>query len=89
MARLRYSAAAKDDIASIAEYIARESTNRSIAERFAGELRGKCRDLAASPIQMGRPRTELRRDLRSHPYTPGSREGVGRSAPWACTAAVT
>ncbi len=68
MARLRYSAAAKDDIASIAEYIARESANRSIAERFAGELRGKCRDLAASPIQMGRPRTELRRDLRSHPY---------------------
>src|SRR5204863_9376494 len=68
VARLRYSAAAKDELASIAEYIARKSSNRAVAERFAGELRGKCRDLAAAPIQMGRPRTELRPDLRSHPY---------------------
>jgi plasmid stabilization system protein ParE len=68
VARLRFSSAAKDDIDSIAEYIAEMSGSRSIATRFAEELRGKCRDLARAPIQMGRLRPELRRDLRSHPH---------------------
>ncbi len=68
MARLRFSAAAKDDLDSIAEYIASESGSRAVAERFAGALRDKCRDLAQAPIQMGRSRPELRSDLRSHSY---------------------
>jgi toxin ParE1/3/4 len=68
MARLRYSAAAKDDLDSIAEYIAENSGSRAVAERFAGELRQQCRDLAAAPIMMGRPRPRLRADLRSHPF---------------------
>ena len=67
MRRLRFSAAANVDLASIAEYIADSSGSRIVAERFTAELRQKCKDLAASPIQMGRPRPELGSDLRSHP----------------------
>jgi toxin ParE1/3/4 len=66
--RLRFSAAAKDDLDSIAEYIARQSGSRMVAERFTRGLRGKCHDLARAPIQMGRSRVELRAGLRSHPY---------------------
>jgi plasmid stabilization system protein ParE len=68
MARLRYSAAARDDLSSIAEYIAGENGSRAVAERFTGELRRKCRELAAAPIRMGRLRPELLPDLRSQPY---------------------
>ena len=68
MARLRFSAAARDDLASIAEYIARRSGSRIIAERFTAQLRRKCRELADAPIRMGRPRPELLPELRSHPY---------------------
>jgi len=68
MPKLRFSAAAKDDLDSIAEYIANESGNRKVAERFTAVLRNKCRDLARAPIQMGRPRPELRPGLRSHPH---------------------
>ena len=68
MARLRYTAAAKDDLDSIAEYIADSSGSRAVAERFVGELRQQCRHLAVAPIVMGRSRPELRPDLRSHPF---------------------
>jgi toxin ParE1/3/4 len=66
VARLRYSAAAKDDLDSIAEYIARKSGSRAVAERFVRDLRDKCQDLARASIRMGRPRDELLPDLRSH-----------------------
>jgi toxin ParE1/3/4 len=65
--KLRFSAAARNDLESIAEYIARESASREVAESFTRDLREKCRDLARAPIRMGRPRPELRPDLRSHP----------------------
>ena len=68
MAKLRFSAAAKSDLDSIALYIAERSGSRAVAERFLRELRGKCHDLAAAPIQMGRSRPELGRDLRSHSH---------------------
>jgi plasmid stabilization system protein ParE len=68
VARLRFSAAAKDDLAAIAEYIADQSGSRVVAERFARELRQKCLELAAAPIAMGRQRLDLRPDLRSQPY---------------------
>jgi len=66
--RLRFTASAKADLESIATYIAEQSGSRTIAERFTGELRRKCADLAAAPIRMGRARNELRLDLRSHPH---------------------
>jgi len=68
MARLRYSAEANDDLASIAAYIADRSGDRRIAERFADELRRRCRDIAAASIRVGRARAELRSDLRSIPH---------------------
>ncbi len=68
MPRLRFSTSAKADLESIATYIAEQSGSRIIAERFTGELRGKCADLAAAQIHMGRARNELRPGLRSHPY---------------------
>jgi toxin ParE1/3/4 len=68
VARLRFSAAAKDDLDSIAEYIAGEGGSRTVAERFTRTLRDKCRELAQAPFQMGRARPELRADLRSHSY---------------------
>jgi toxin ParE1/3/4 len=66
--RLRFSTAAKDDLNSIAEYIADTSGNRDVAERFTSELRQKCSDLAAQPIRIGRPRPELMVELRSFPF---------------------
>ncbi len=68
MPRLRFTARAKADLVSIATYIAEQSGSRTVAERFTGELRRKCADLAAAPIRMGRARNELRPGLRSHPY---------------------
>jgi plasmid stabilization system protein ParE len=66
--RLRFAAAAQDDLVSIAEYSADCSGSRAVAERFMRELRGKCAQLAAAPIQMGRTRADLRPDLRSHSH---------------------
>jgi plasmid stabilization system protein ParE len=68
MARLRYTAAAQDDLGSIALYIAEQSGSRAVAERFTGELRAKCRDLARLSGRLGRPRRELRADMRSFAY---------------------
>jgi len=66
--RLRFAAAAKNDLNSIAEYIADRSGSRVVATRFMRELRGKCDQLAAAPILMGRPRADLRPGLRSHAH---------------------
>jgi len=64
--KLRFTAAAKSDLESIAEYILRQSANRKIADNFVRDLSEKCRELARAPIRIGRPRPELRPDLRSH-----------------------
>jgi plasmid stabilization system protein ParE len=56
---------ANGDLASIAAYIADRSGNRAIAERFTDELRRRCGHIAAASIRVGRPRPELRNDLRS------------------------
>ena len=65
MARLRYAAAARDDLINIAEYIAPQSESTILARQFTDRLRRKCADLAASPFSMGRSRPELRPDMRS------------------------
>jgi len=68
VARIRYSVTARNDLAQIYRYIREQSGSRETARRFVHELRQKCHALAAAPIVMGRPRAELRPDLRSHPY---------------------
>lgn len=62
---LRYLDAARADIRAIMRYIARESGSPTIAARFVGRLRNKCRDLARLPGTLGRARPELHPDLRS------------------------
>ena len=68
MARIRYSVTARSDLGQIYRYIREQSGSGETARRFVHELRQKCSALAAAPIVMGRPRTELRPDLRSHPH---------------------
>ena len=66
MARLRYTDRALADLDEIRAYIEDRSGSSDVALRFTRELRAKCRQLAASPFStVGRPRAELRADLRS------------------------
>jgi plasmid stabilization system protein ParE len=66
--RLRYTAAAQDNILDILVFIARQSGSPKVALKFTAELRRKCASLAALPGQMGRPRPELRDDIRSFAF---------------------
>jgi toxin ParE1/3/4 len=66
VARVRFTAAARSDLGEIYRYIRKRSGEA--ARRFVHELRSKCGQLAAAPIQMGRARADLRPDLRSHPH---------------------
>jgi plasmid stabilization system protein ParE len=68
MARLRYAAQAQDDLVAITLYIADRSGSRVTAERFAARLRAKCREIARSPIVLGRPRPDLLPDIRSQTF---------------------
>jgi toxin ParE1/3/4 len=68
VARIRYRAAARSDLGQIYHYIRDRSGNGEVARRFVQELRNKCAQLAAAPIQMGRSRADLRPGLRSHAY---------------------
>jgi toxin ParE1/3/4 len=63
MARLRYTSTARNDLVSITTYIADRSGSRATAERFAGRIRDKCREIADAPIRLGRPRPDLLPDL--------------------------
>ena len=68
MARLRYTATARDDLISIITYIADRSGNRAVAERFADRLRAKCQEIADAPIRLGRSRPDLLPNIRSLTY---------------------
>jgi toxin ParE1/3/4 len=68
VARIRYTATARSDLGEIYRYIRKRSGSGETARRFVHELRNKCEQLAAAPIQMGRTRADLRPDLRSHPH---------------------
>lgn len=68
MARIRYTATARSDLGKIYRYIRKRSGSGETARRFVHELRAKCEQLAAAPIQMGRTRADLRPDLRSYPH---------------------
>ena len=68
MARIRYTATARSDLGEIYRYIRKRSGNGETARRVVHELRNKCEQLAAAPIQMGRTRADLRPGLRSHTH---------------------
>jgi toxin ParE1/3/4 len=65
MRELRYTLAARRDIKSITAYIAKTSANQKVAYNFVRQLRAKCQKLATLPGTLGRPRPELRPDIRS------------------------
>jgi toxin ParE1/3/4 len=66
--QLRFTSDALDNLADIAEYIAHVSASVTVAEKFTNKLLQKCQSLASLPVQMGRPRPELRPDIRSFPF---------------------
>jgi toxin ParE1/3/4 len=66
--RLRWLPTANADLVSILNYITRQSGNTVIGRRFVQELQRKCRELANLPGKLGRPRSELRPDLRSYAH---------------------
>jgi toxin ParE1/3/4 len=68
LARLKYLDSAKQDFLNTLRYISRESGSLAIGQQFVSALRQKCRDLAGLPGHMGRPRPELRRDMRSFAF---------------------
>lgn len=68
MARLRWLSSAQADLIGTLEFIARQSGSPAVGARFVADLRRKCAELAALPGTMGRPRPELRPDIRSVAY---------------------
>ena len=66
--RLVYLDSAKQDLIDILRYIARESGSIATGQQFVSLLRHKCRHLAGLPGHMGRPRPELRPDIRSFAF---------------------
>jgi plasmid stabilization system protein ParE len=63
--RLIYRPAAERDLLSIFDYIARQSGSGALALGFTDRIRAHCARLASLPGVMGRPRPELRPDMRS------------------------
>ncbi len=57
---------AKEDMATIADYIARESGSRKTGRDFTGRLLAKCQELARQPFPIGRLRPELGEEIRSY-----------------------
>ena len=54
--------------AEILDYITEANSDATIARRFTTALRDQCAKLASLSSTLGRPRPELRRDLRSFPF---------------------
>jgi plasmid stabilization system protein ParE len=63
--RLIYRKQARRDIAEIANYIARASTDRAAGKAFIDKITRFCEHLAGLPGLLGRPRPEYGRDYRS------------------------
>jgi toxin ParE1/3/4 len=66
--RLVYLTAARRDLVDILEFITRESASLAVGVSFTDKLRQQCRKLAALPGTLGRRRTELGPDIRSHAF---------------------
>lgn len=68
MRELHYTSAARRDLAAITRYIAKASGSRKIARAFAERLDAQCQKLASLPGTLGRPRSELRPNIRSFAF---------------------
>ena len=68
MRRLRVLPSAQADLLDILDYVARQSGSVAIGRRFVAALRAQCRHLAGLPGTLGRPRPELRSEIRSFPF---------------------
>lgn len=68
MPRLTLTDAAVADFAAILDYITRQSGSRTIGRSFTDSLLMQCSRLAGLPGSLGRPRPELRPDIRSFPF---------------------
>lgn len=68
LARLTYLESAKQDLVHILRYITMESGSLATGQQFVAALRQKCHHLAGLPGHMGRPRPELRPDIRSFAF---------------------
>jgi toxin ParE1/3/4 len=66
--RATFLASVRADLVSIMTYVAEASGNVALGEAFARRLRDHCHKLAALQGTVGRPRPELRADIRSFPY---------------------
>jgi toxin ParE1/3/4 len=66
--RLRYLGGANSDLVSVYNYIRQEGGSVDSARRFIRLLRGKCAELAGLPGHMGRPRDDLKPDMRSFAF---------------------
>lgn len=66
--RLVYLDGAQLDLVDIAAAIAEASGHRAVAQRFAAEIRGRCRLLADLPGTVGTLRPELGGGLRTTPH---------------------
>jgi toxin ParE1/3/4 len=65
---VRFTAAAREDLRNIFDFIAEATGADAVGDAFTQEIRGRCRRLAELPGTLGSPRPELRSDLRSTPH---------------------
>ncbi len=68
MRRATFLASVRADLLDILTYVAETGGSVAIAQAFVSELRAQCHKLAALDATVGRPRPELRADIRSFPF---------------------
>ena len=68
MRELVYLASALDDLTGILEFVAQKNNSNTNSHEKTRSLRDQCARLAALPGLLGRPRPELRADIRSFPF---------------------
>jgi plasmid stabilization system protein ParE len=56
------------DLKELQRYIATESGNRTVGKLFATKIMDQCEKMASLSTSIGRPRPELRADMRSFPF---------------------
>jgi toxin ParE1/3/4 len=66
--RLTYPAAASGNLNDILEFVTLQSGSAEVGYSFVERLRIQCLKLASLPGALGRPRYELRHDLRNFPF---------------------